>query len=97
MAQDKAGQKEKAKEKRPTPLKRNMQNVKRNMRNRVMKSRVHTAIRHYEEALEKGNSEDSRVKLNEAFSLLDKAAQKGVMKKNTSDRKKARLHARLSG
>ena len=30
------------------------------------------------------------------FKALDKAAQKGVIKKNTRDRKKSRLHAKLN-
>jgi small subunit ribosomal protein S20 len=98
MAQEQAGQKkekEKVKTKRPTPLKRDMQNAKRKARNRVVKSRVHTAIRNYEDALKSGEAAESKSRLNAAHSVLDKAAQKGVLKKNTVSRTKARLHARL--
>ena len=48
MAEQPAGKKKeeaKGKVKRPTPLKRDLQNAKRNARNRMMKSRVRTAIR----------------------------------------------------
>lgn len=98
MGKEQAGkEKEKtAKQKRPTPLKRDEQSAKRNQRNRMMKSRVLTAVRGYEEALKKGDKADSQTKLSEAHSMLDKAAQKGVLKKNTASRKKARLSARLA-
>lgn len=82
--------------KRPTPLKRDMQAAKRNARNRAMKSRVHSAVRSYEEVLPKGDATLSKAHLDQVYSILDKAAQKGVLKKNTSSRTKARLAARLS-
>lgn len=82
--------------KRPTPLKRDEQNERRNARNRIVKSRIHSAVRAYKETLEKGDAELIKAKLNEAYSILDKAAQKGVLKKNTSSRTKARLAASAS-
>ena len=94
MAKEPAGAKKDKKVKRPTPLKRDEQSLKRNLRNRMVKSRVSTAIRAYEEAIKGGNADESRVKLNEAYSVLDKAAQKGVFKQNKSNRTKARLAAR---
>lgn len=93
MAKEPADKKVK-KVKRPTPLKRDEQSLKRNLRNRNIKSRVSTAIRSYDDSLKAGNAEESSVKLNEAYSMLDKAAQKGVFKQNKSDRTKARLAAR---
>lgn len=98
MAQAPAGQKkekEKGKVKRPTPLKRDQQSAKRNARNRAMKSRVRSAIRNYEDALKSGESSESKSKLHAVHSVLDKAAQKGILKKNTVSRTKSRLHARL--
>lgn len=97
MAKQPAGQNKEqaAKQKRPSPLKRDLQSEKRNARNRAMKSRVKTAIRHYEDALKKGDPVESKSKLDEAYSILDKASQKGVLKKNTSSRTKSRLHAQL--
>ncbi len=92
MAKETADKNKKVK--RPTPLKRDEQNEKRNERNRIMKSRVHTAVRGYEEALEKGDAASAKEKLNTAYSILDKAAQKGVLKTNTSSRTKARLAAK---
>lgn len=93
MAKEPANKKDK-KVKRPTPLKRDEQSLKRNLRNRIVKSQVATAIRSYNDAVKTGNKEDATAKLNSAYSVLDKAAQKGVLKKNKSSRTKARLAAR---
>lgn len=94
MAKEPADKNKKVK--RPTPLKRDEQNAKANARNRIVKSRVHTTIRSYEESLAKGDATASKEKLNAVYSVLDKALQKGVLKKNTTSRTKARLTARLS-
>lgn len=94
MAKESADKNKKVK--RPTPLKRDEQNAKANARNRIVKSRVHTTIRSYEESLAKGDATASKEKLNAVYSVLDKALQKGVLKKNTTSRTKARLTARLS-
>lgn len=98
MANQPAGAKKgkTAKVKRPTPLKRDMQAAKRNLRNRTMKSRVRTAVRSFQETLQKKDMELSKAKLNDVYSILDKAAQKGAIKKNTSSRTKSRLAAHLS-
>lgn len=88
--------KNKPKIKRPTPLKRDDQNKRRNLRNRSMKSRVGTAIRTYKESLVKSDAEATKSLLNAAYSLLDKAAQKGILNKNTAGRTKARLAAKIS-
>lgn len=93
MAKEPATKKDK-KVKRPTPLKRDEQSLKRNLRSRMMKSRVQSAIRCYNDSIKAGNAEETTAKLNEAYSLLDKAAQKGIFKKNKSSRTKARLAAR---
>lgn len=100
MANEPAGQKKKdeknKKTKRPTPLKRDDQSAKRNERNKIMKSRVNTAIRRFEDALKEGDAGVTKAKLSEAFSILDKASQKGVLKKNTTSRTKSRLNARVA-
>jgi small subunit ribosomal protein S20 len=80
--------------KRPTALKRDLQNEKRRLNNRVYRSRVRTAIRSFQEALEKGDQAATTEKLNEAYSILDKCAKKGVFKINKVSRTKSRLAAR---
>lgn len=88
-----AKQEETKKVKRPTAQKRDLQNKKRRLNNKIYKSRVRTAIRAFEEALTKGDEAVSQSKLNEVYSILDKCAQKGVLKINKVSRTKSRLAA----
>jgi small subunit ribosomal protein S20 len=80
--------------KRPTALKRDLQNSKRRMNNRIYKSRVRSAIRTLQESIDKGDQAVTTQKLNEAYSILDKCAQKGIFKLNKVNRTKSRLAAR---
>lgn len=83
------------KTKRPTAQKRDLQNKKRRLDNKVYKSRVRTAIRSFEELVEKGDqTEATNQKLNEVYSILDKCAKKGIFKINKVSRTKSRLAAR---
>jgi small subunit ribosomal protein S20 len=72
--------------------KRALTAVKRNERNKMVKSSLRTAIRKFVEA----GPQDGATKLNAAFAALDKAASKGVIHKNTAARKKARLAKKLA-
>lgn len=92
----KEGEDKKAKVKRPTAQKRDIQNDKRKLRNKIFKSQVKTVVRSYEEVLKSGDIEKSKEVLNQVYSLLDKASKKGVYKANKSSRTKSRLAARLS-
>jgi small subunit ribosomal protein S20 len=80
--------------KRPTALKRDLQNEKRRLSNKIYKSRTRTAIRAFEETLEKGDRELANLKLNTIYSLLDKCVKTGVYKLNKASRTKSRLAAR---
>jgi small subunit ribosomal protein S20 len=82
------------KAKRPTALKRDLQNKKRRMNNKIYRSRVRTAIRAFQESVTKGDQAATHEKLNEVYSLLDKCAKKGVFKLNKASRTKSRLAAR---
>ncbi len=70
--------------------KRVRQTQKRTVRNRVVKSQVKTAIRHFEDLLptDKSAAED---KLKLALVTIDKAVTKGVVHKNKAARQKSRL------
>ena len=87
-------EKKQKKIKRPTALKRDLQNEKRRLNNRVYRSRVRTAIRAFDESLAKGDQAVTAEKLNEVYSILDKCAKKGVFKINKVSRTKSRLAAR---
>lgn len=80
--------------KRPTALKRDLQNKKRRMSNRVYKSRMRTSVRAFEELVEKGDQAAATAQLNEIYSILDKCAKKGIFKLNKVSRTKSRLAAR---
>ena len=72
-------------------LKRIRISEKRRLHNVMIKSRLRTAIRRFSESLATGEPEQVRTRLGNAFSMIDKAATKGVIHKNNAARKKARL------
>ena len=94
MAEPK-GKKEEAKQKRPSALKRDLQNEKRCLRNRSYRAKVSTAIRSFEKALTQKEPVDAvKSKLDLIFSLMDKGVKTGVYKLQKASRTKSRLHAR---
>ena len=94
MAQDNTEKKKAVKVKRPTALKRDLQHEKSRLRNRMFRSKVKTAIRRFDESLEKGDANTMNTELSAVYSLMDKGVKLGVYKINTASRTKARLHAR---
>jgi small subunit ribosomal protein S20 len=90
-----ADKKKDVKEKRPSALKRDLQNEKRRLANRSYRAQVLTAIRGFEQAVEKKEAAESvKSKLDEIFSLMDRGVKKGIYKIAKASRTKARLHAR---
>jgi small subunit ribosomal protein S20 len=81
MVEKKEGKKD-LKVKRPTAKKREIQNAKRELRNRAFRSKTRTAMR---------SLENSPEELSLVYSLLDKGVKKGVFKKNKANRLKSRL------
>jgi small subunit ribosomal protein S20 len=73
--------------------KRIRQTVKRTLRNKARKSRVHTAIRKVEEAVASGDKAAALAALTAAQPEMQRAAGKGVLKANTMSRKLSRLSA----
>ncbi|HHY93188.1 MAG TPA: 30S ribosomal protein S20 [Firmicutes bacterium] len=69
---------------------------KRRLRNAIIKSRVRTAIRRFNEAVDKAEAGVVKETLAKAFSIIDKAAAKGVLHKNNAARKKAQLSRKLA-
>lgn len=68
---------------------------KKNLRNRVVKSGVRTAVKKFDAAVANDAASAAAV-LSDTTSAIDKAAAKGVMHKNAANRKKARLAKRLN-
>ena len=77
-------------------IKRNKQNEKRRLRNRVYRGSARTYIKKTHQAIEAGNLEEARAAAKQATSALDKAAEKGVVHKNNAARRKSRLMKRLA-
>ena len=71
-------------------IKRNRQNDKRRLRNRVYRGTARIAVRNARTAIDAGVPE-SKAAVLEAISVLDKAAEKGVIHKNNAARRKGRL------
>ena len=78
-------------------IKRNRQNEKRRVNNRIVRGRARTAVSKARTALVAGDEPTSKEAVLEAISLLDRAAQKGVIHKNNAARRKSRLMKRLAG
>lgn len=71
-------------------IKRNRQNDKHRITNRVYRGEARTAVKNARTAIETGVPE-SKEELRKAISALDKASQKGVLHKNNAARRKSRL------
>ena len=63
----------------------------RQERNKAIKSSVKTAIKKVEAAVNAADKDAAAKELLNATSIIDKAAKKGVLHKNNSTRKVARL------
>ena len=68
----------------------------RHAANSRVKSSVHTAIRRTTEAIATGNADAVKKAYDKASSVIDSAARKGVLHKNTAARKKSRLAAKVN-
>ena len=77
-------------------IKRNRQNEKRRLRNRVYRGTARTEVKKARLAIESGNLEEAREATLIAISSLDKAAEKGVVHRKNAARRKSRLMKRLA-
>ena len=91
----KGGENGKKAPKRPTALKRDIQNVRKRNQNRSFKSNIRTTMNGFEAALKKG-SEEGKSALRSIYSLMDKGVKKGIFKKNKAARVKARFTQKLA-
>lgn len=76
-------------------MKRVKVSKKKNLRNRMVKTGVKTANKKYQVALTEGVA-PAGAQLSATTSAIDKAVAKGVMHKNTANRRKARLAKALA-
>jgi small subunit ribosomal protein S20 len=79
----------------PSAQKRHRQNLKRQARNRGIKTRVRGAAKSALDAIEGNDKEAAATSLREVMRVLHKAASKGTLSRNTASRKIARLSRRF--
>ena len=77
-------------------IKRNRQNEKRRVRNRNTRGAARAADNNARKVLSAPATPETRTEVLKAISALDKAAEKGIIHKNTVARRKSRLMKRLN-
>ena len=76
--------------------KRDRQNEKARVRNQATKAKLHDAHKKLFKNADAGKKEEADKKFKEFVSGLDKAVKKGIISKNTADRKKSRAQLKLN-
>ena len=76
--------------------KRILTNERRRLRNKSVKSSLHTAVRGFRDAIESGDKDKAAELLATTSRKLDKAVSKGVIHKNQAANRKSGLAAALN-
>ena len=77
-------------------VKAHRQTVKRQTRNRALRSRLRTALKSIRGAIDTGDTAAARAALSETVSLIDKMSGKGIIHDNAAARYKSRLTKRIA-
>jgi small subunit ribosomal protein S20 len=77
-------------------IKRNRQNKKRRLHNRVYRGQARTYVRDARAAMLAEDLDEARATTMKAVKALDKAAEKGIIHKNNASRRKSRLMKQLA-
>lgn len=72
-------------------IKRDRTSKEARAKNAARKSELRTAMKKVELAVAEGKMDEAKAALPHAISLLDRAAQDGILTRNSADRKKAHL------
>ena len=76
--------------------KRDRQNAKANKRNTLVKARLHNEHKRLFKKADAGDREAAEKDLKAFVSELDKAVKKGIITKNTANRRKARAQLKMN-
>ena len=76
--------------------KRDRQNAKARKRNATCKAKLHDAHKKLFKAADAGKKEDAEKEFKTFVSGLDKAVKKGIISRNTADRKKSRAQLKVN-
>ena len=79
-----------------TAEKRHRQNLKKRMRNRIIKSKVKTLTKEYIAKIDSNSKEEAENIYKTLSGYIDSAGIKGVFHKNNAARKKSRLYKLLA-
>ena len=79
----------------PQARKRARQNDKRRAHNASLRSLVRTKIKQVITAVDTGNADNARAAFDSAAPVIDRMANRGIIKKNKAARHKSRLSARV--
>ena len=77
-------------------LKAHRQSLVHRERNRKYRSQLRSTLKEIRIVIEAKDKAAAKKQLNQAISLIDKMAGKGIIHRNTASRYKSRLSARLS-
>lgn len=80
----------------PSAQKRHRQSLKKKARNRVVRTEMRHEIRKVREIVAKGDGAAAVSELKEAMKVIDKAASKGVIHRNTASRYISRLSKQVA-
>ena len=67
------------------------QNVKRRKKNLIYKNKIKDLIKKARVLVKEKKEKEAKELLPQIYKILDKAAKKGVIKKNTASRRKSRI------
>ena len=79
----------------PQARKRARQNDKQRAHNASLRSLVRTKIKQVIAAVDTGNADNARAAFDSAVPVIDRMANRGIIKKNKAARHKSRLNARV--
>jgi len=77
-------------------IKRQRQNIKRQARNQVVRTRVRHAVRELREIIAKKDTATAETMLRDTMKTLDKAVTKGVLHRNNAARRISRLSQQVA-
>lgn len=88
-----ADEDKKQKKKLPTALKRVIQDEKKQLKNRIFKSKIRTTIRTFNDHLKEKNQDVLTKDLNSIYAMVDKAVKRNIYQASKAKRIKSR-HAK---
>jgi small subunit ribosomal protein S20 len=77
-------------------IKKNKQDQKRRLRNRMHAGKLRTAVKKVRKALEAGDAATASTLMRETVTLVDRTAGHGIIHRNTAARTKSRLAKALA-